>query len=238
MWGAAAVALLGAHAGVGLTGIGPLRSTLTPTLSGIGRSGHVALTFDDGPDPAYTPAVLDTLDSLGVHATFFCLGSMAAAHPELAGDLIASGHEVGVHGYDHRLALRRGPRASLIDLTRARDVVEAATKTPVRWWRPPYGVLTGGGLLAARRLRLRPVLWTAWARDWTSTATATSVLQTVRRGLRPGATVLLHDSDCTSADGSSAATLAALPDLVRYIRSQGFEVGPLREHGIPGYSSW
>ncbi|HEY7177199.1 MAG TPA: polysaccharide deacetylase family protein, partial [Micromonosporaceae bacterium] len=95
-----------------------------------------------------------------------------------------------------------------------------------------YGILTGPSLIAARRLGLTPVLWTAWGRDWTAATTPESVARTIRRGLRPGGTILLHDSDCTSAPGSSAATVAVLPDLVRQVRARGFDIGPLREHGL------
>ncbi|HEU0241965.1 MAG TPA: polysaccharide deacetylase family protein [Micromonosporaceae bacterium] len=226
---AAAVAV-GAHAGPALTTVPPLRARLAPGLSGFGRRTHVALTFDDGPDPDYTPAVLDRLDTLGVRATFFLLGTQTAKHPTLARDLAAAGHEIGLHGYEHRSLLRRSPYATHRDLTRGCEVIEDLTGMPIRWWRPPYGILTGAGIVAAHRLGLTPVLWTAWGRDWTANATAESVLATVRRGLRPGGTILLHDSDCTSAPGSSAATVAALPQLVREIRGRGLEIGSLREH--------
>jgi peptidoglycan/xylan/chitin deacetylase (PgdA/CDA1 family) len=79
---------------------------------------------------------------------------------------------------------------------------------------------------------MTPVLWTAWGRDWTTDATAASVRATVRRGLQPGATILLHDSDCTSAAGSSRATLAALPGLVEDIRARSWRLGPLCEHSL------
>ena len=80
-----------------------------PSLAGVGAAGHVALTFDDGPDPASTPAFLDALDDLGWRATFFMLGRMVAAHPELAAEVSRRGHEIGVHGYSHSNHMFRGP---------------------------------------------------------------------------------------------------------------------------------
>lgn len=232
--GVLAAAGILAHASPALTSITPMRTAMLPSLSGIGNPKHVALTFDDGPDPEYTPEVLARLDEFGVRATFFMLGMMAARYPELAREVVEAGHEIALHGYQHRLLLRRGPRATHHDLEHGRRIIEDATGTAVRWWRPPYGVLTGPSLASARRMRLTPVLWTAWGRDWTTTATPQSVLRTVRSGLRPGATILLHDSDCTSAAGSSRAMLGALPDLVRRLLDAGYAVGPLREHGIHG----
>ncbi|MGC9670792.1 polysaccharide deacetylase family protein [Planosporangium sp. 12N6] len=231
---AAGTVLAAAHAAPGLTALTPLRRLLLPNLAGVGDPDHVALTFDDGPDPASTPAFLDLLHDRAVRATFFLLGDMLSRAPELGAELVAAGHEVAVHGWQHRCHLARGPRATYDDLARARDLIGAATGRQPRWFRPPYGVLTTAALYAARRLDLTPVLWTAWGRDWEARATPESVLTTVTRRLRGGGTVLLHDSDCTSAPGSWRRTLAALPALIDGVRSRGLRLGPLAEHGVPG----
>jgi peptidoglycan/xylan/chitin deacetylase (PgdA/CDA1 family) len=225
-----AAALMAAQALPALTSLGALRRSAMPGLSGVGRHDHVALTFDDGPDPQYTPALIALLDDLRVTATFFLLGRMLVANAALGKDLVAAGHEVGLHGWDHRVLTGRSPWSTHRDLVRGRDLIEDVTGQQVRWWRPPYGVLTSSSLASAYRLGLTPVLWTAWGKDWTADATATSVRATVTRDLRPGGTILLHDSDCTSAAGSSRATLAALPDLIAHIRARRLGVGPLREH--------
>src|SRR5579859_3869754 len=115
-----------AHAGPGVTGLGPVRRRLFPRLSGLGRPDHVAVTFDDGPDPAWTPAFLEVLATWQVHATFFMLGSMASRAPGLAAEVAAAGHEVAVNGWAHRYTVLRGPRAVADDLTRATDVVTEA----------------------------------------------------------------------------------------------------------------
>jgi peptidoglycan/xylan/chitin deacetylase (PgdA/CDA1 family) len=103
-----------------------------------------------------------------------------------------------------------------------------------RWFRPPYGVLSTAALVAARRLRLAPVLWTAWGREWTAEASAGSVYATLRAGLAGGGTVLLHDSDCTSPAGSWRAMLGALPLLLDDCARRGLRVGPVSEHGRAG----
>jgi peptidoglycan/xylan/chitin deacetylase (PgdA/CDA1 family) len=120
------------------------------------------------------------------------------------------------------------------DIRRGVETIAEAGGVRPRWYRPPYGVLTGSALLAARRLDLQPVLWSAWGRDWTAASTSSTVRQTVHKGLRPGGTILLHDSDCTSAPGSWRATLGAVPHLLDDCARQGWRVGPLGQHGLPG----
>ncbi|MGD0811020.1 MAG: polysaccharide deacetylase family protein, partial [Acidimicrobiales bacterium] len=118
------------------------RNLLAPSLSGVGRTGHVALTFDDGPDPASTPAFLDALGSLGWKATFFMLGSMAAGWPELTAEVVERGHEVAVHGYTHSNHLRHGPGWVGRELVATRDKLEQLTGVTPLWVRPPYGALS------------------------------------------------------------------------------------------------
>jgi peptidoglycan-N-acetylglucosamine deacetylase len=215
-----------------VTALPGLRLRFWPGLAGVGDAGHVALTFDDGPDPASTPRFLDLLADAEVRATFFLLGSMLVRAPGLGRDLAAAGHELAVHGWDHRYLPLRGPAATRDDLTRARDLVgEVAGVAPV-FFRPPYGVLSAAALHTARRLQLRPVLWTAWGKDWSSRATPRSVLDTVRADLAGGGTVLLHDSDCTSAPGAWRSALGAVPAVLEHCGRRGLRVGPLAEHGI------
>jgi peptidoglycan/xylan/chitin deacetylase (PgdA/CDA1 family) len=220
-----------AHAGPGLTALSPVRRFF-PRLSGAGHPDHVALTFDDGPDPAWTPAFLDVLAARRVRATFFLLGRMVARAPGLAAEITGAGHEVGVHGWAHRYTVLRGPRAVADDLARARDAVAAAGGAEPRFYRPPYGVLSGGAVAAARRLALTPVLWTCWGREWDMGATPASVHMVLARGLTGGATVLLHDSEGTSPAGAAAAALGALPRLLDDCAERAFQVGPLADHGL------
>ncbi|OXY89316.1 polysaccharide deacetylase family protein [Streptomyces diastatochromogenes] len=231
---AAVPALAALHAAPVISTFGPLRNAAMPRLAGQGRPDHVALTFDDGPDRLSTPRFLDFLDARGLRATFFLLGSMLAGSPGLAEETAAAGHEIAVHGWHHRPLLLRGPRAAYEDLARARDAVADVTGRPPVLFRPPYGVMSTGAHLACRRLGLTPVLWTCWGEDWRRRATPHSVEHTVLTDLRGGGTILLHDSDCTSATGSWRITLAALPRILDTCQERGWQVGPLREHGVPG----
>ena len=230
---AAATALAVTHAGPALAAVGPVRRALLPTLAGLGDPTHVALTFDDGPHPDATPELLRLLDQAGVRATFFLLGRMVEEQPVVARAIADAGHEIGVHGYDHRLLLRRGPRATRDDLARAVGAITATTGFVPRWWRPPYGVATTAALVAARRLDLRPVLWTCWGRDWTASCTPDSVYRSVFRRLDGGGTILLHDSDHAAAPKAWLSTLGVLPAILTACRARGLTVGPLGEHGLP-----
>ncbi len=233
--GAAGVALGGAVAAHLLPGVVAWRSArcrLLPRLSGVGDTGHVALTFDDGPDPVSTPSILDALDALGWHATFFCLGTQIRRSPDLTRELVSRGHEVGVHGDEHTSHLRRPFTSTIPDVLRARDTLENTTGTRARWFRPPYGAVSSSTLLAARQSGLQLVLWTTWGLDWQAHATGRTVAANVARTFHPGATVLLHDSDITSTPGSWRSTLSALPILGDAWAAAGLKVGTLAEHGV------
>jgi peptidoglycan/xylan/chitin deacetylase (PgdA/CDA1 family) len=156
------------------------------------------------------------------------LGSMVAKAPGLAAEIAAAGHEVGVHGWDHRYLPARTPGATRSDLTSATELIASVTGTRPRLFRPPYGVLSGPALLTARELGLTPVLWGAWGREWTAGATAASVLRTLLRGLEPGVTVLLHDC---GLPGAWQASLGAVPLLLDECERRGLAVGPVGEHG-------
>ncbi|MFF3125465.1 polysaccharide deacetylase family protein [Streptomyces sp. NPDC057908] len=213
-----------------LTALGPLRTKLLPRLSGAGRPDHVALTFDDGPDPLSTPFFLRLLDAHGIRATFFVLGSMSRRSPGLLRDMAAAGHEIGIHGWHHRPLPLRGPKATFGELRRARDFVADVTGEMPRLFRPPYGAMSTAAHLATLSMGLTPVLWTTWGRDWTRQATAESVHRTVIARLSGGGTILLHDSDVTSAPGAWRSALGALPMIIDTCGERGLRIGPLRSH--------
>jgi peptidoglycan/xylan/chitin deacetylase (PgdA/CDA1 family) len=220
------------HAAPALGGVSPIGVRVMPSLVGVGRGGHVALTFDDGPDPESTPAFLRVLDELGWTATFFMLGEMVRKAPAVAADVVAAGHEVGVHGDVHGNMLRRTPRRTDDDITTAYRTIVDATGAEPRWFRPPFGVISYSSLRSARRLGMRTVLWTTWGRDWRREATPQSVTADVLRRYVDGGTVLLHDSDCTSYPGSWRSALGALPRLADELGARGLTVGPVGEHGL------
>ncbi len=211
-----------------ITAIGPVRRSLAPRLAGASSSQHIALTFDDGPDPRSTPAFLDLLDRADRRATFFVLGMQAQAHPSLIKRMSNEGHEVAIHGWTHRCTVAIRPMPLRRQLLDAKHVVEDITGTAVQWYRPPFGVLSTHALLEPRTIGLTPVLWTAWGRDWERSATPPRIVATVLRTLRPGGTILLHDTDLHARGRWDRALDATATLLAGPLHSA--HVGPLRDH--------
>ena len=174
----------------------------------------LAITFDDGPHPEGTPAVLEQLARRDVTATFFLVGEQVERHPEVAGAVAAAGHEIGIHGHRHVLLLRRTPGRLAADLDRAAAVISAATGRLPTAYRPPYGVFSAAALVLCRRRGWEPVLWSRWGRDWGSRETPEAIAYRASSSLVRGDIVLLHDADHYSAPGSWRRTAAALPAIL------------------------
>jgi peptidoglycan/xylan/chitin deacetylase (PgdA/CDA1 family) len=223
--GASAAAVL--HAG----------SALAPIVPGLGpalgiemrRSDDgVALTFDDGPHPQGTPAVLEVLRERGATATFFLVGEQVERYPALAAEIVAAGHGVELHCFRHRNNLRLGPASFLEDAERARLSIEEAGGRAVTCYRPPYGIFSAATLRAVRQRGWRAVLWSRWGRDWDRGATAESIARRASAGIGAGDIVLLHDADYYSARGSWVRTAAALPLILDEIEACGLKTASLR----------
>jgi len=224
--GASAAAVL--HAG-------PALAPIVPGLgSGLGivhtqpRADSVALTFDDGPHPQGTPAVLEALRERGAEATFFLAGEQVERRPALAAEIVAAGHRVELHCYRHRNLLRLGVRQFLEDAERARAIIEEASGQAIADFRPPYGIFSAATLRAVRRRGWRPVLWSRWGKDWRRGATAESIARRSSTGIEAGDIVLLHDADYYSARGSWVRTAAALPLILTELESRGLRSSVLR----------
>lgn len=213
-----------------VTASGAVRRRWWPHLAGVGAASRIALTFDDGPNRASTSLFLRALERAGVQATFFVLGTLLDRDPGLGREMAAAGHELAVHGWEHRNLLWRSRAATYADIARARDTIAAVTGTSPSWYRPPYGVLTTSALLACRRLELAPRLWTAWGRDWEATRSPASIWETIVKDLGGGGTVLLHDSDYASTPGTWRGALAVLPRLVDWARDRELTIGTLGTH--------
>lgn len=191
------------------------------------ETGRVALTFDDGPSPHTTPRTLDLLEELGMRATFFVLGGLAEAHPELVEDILRRGHGIGSHGYDHEHHLLRSPGWIKQDVARSVEVLEGLGCRP-RWYRPTYGQLTARTILEARRHRMEVVLWSAWGREWAE-SDPSAVMARIGRHLVPGAIVLLHDTDVMCPAGTAARTHATIELLAETLRDRGLSAVSLDE---------
>jgi peptidoglycan/xylan/chitin deacetylase (PgdA/CDA1 family) len=202
----------------------PLLPRVAPRLGvpcRLERSAGVALTFDDGPHPQGTPAILRALADARATATFYLVGEQVQRWPSLAAEIAAAGHEIGLHGYRHRLLLRRTVPELAEDLDRAFELIARTTGREPSSYRPPYGVFSSGALRLVRRRGWRPLLWSRWGHDWGARDTAASIARRATRDLEVGDVVLLHDADHYSAPDSWRRTAAALPMVIARVESLG-----------------
>jgi peptidoglycan-N-acetylglucosamine deacetylase len=218
-------------AGIGCAGLAaawswPAPAPLVPQLAErlglpcrLARPHGVALTFYDGPHPDGTPAVLRVLAAAGATATFFLVGEQVARWPAVAAEIAQAGHQIGLHGYRHRLLLRRSVSELARDLDRAFDLIGEVTGREPTCYRPPYGVFSSGGLALVRRRGWTPLLWSRWGRDWGPRETPEAIARRATRDLRAGDVVLLHDADHYSAPDSWCRTVAALPAVIEAVRA-------------------
>jgi peptidoglycan/xylan/chitin deacetylase (PgdA/CDA1 family) len=185
------------------------------------RGGGVALTFDDGPHPEGTPAVLEILATMDARAVFFLIGEQVQRRPALAARIVAAGHVVALHGYRHRLQLRMRAAEVRDDLLRGAAAIADATGSQVRWHRPPYGIYSPAGLAAALDGELEPLLWSRWGKDWRRFTTPARIAARATRDVGADDVILLHDADFYSASDSHRRTAAALPAIITELNRRG-----------------
>lgn len=216
-----------------LSGIAPLHQRLAPASCGPRHPAHIALTFDDGPHPEGTPAVLRVLEAKGCRATFFVVGEQARRHQHLVRAIHNDGHEVAVHGWTHTPTPLLSPTQMGRHLRDTTALIGDLTDHLPGWYRPPYGVASRAALAGAQALGLRPMWWTRWARDWDRRATVDSITARAVNHLGQlqsvGGTLLLHDSDTYGRRGSWQLTAAALPMIVSTLRGTGLRLGSLSD---------
>jgi peptidoglycan-N-acetylglucosamine deacetylase len=199
-----------------------------PGLARLPVPQAAALTFDDGPDPAGTPAVLDALDAADVRATFFVLGQQLVRHHPVAREIADRGHELALHGFEHVDHDQLAPQAARDEIERAVWAYEAILGASPRWFRPPFGRLADASLDACRDAGLEIVYWSASGEDWT-TIGAAQIAANVSAHLTGGAIVLLHDSAAFADRADTAPTAAAIAAVAETARSRGIELAPLGE---------
>ena len=187
---------------------------------------RVALTFDDGPDPEGTPAILDALDDLGLRATFFMVGEQVKSAPMLAREVVKRGHEVGLHGGTHASQRDLEDWKVKDEMAYGLGTLEVCTGRRPTLFRPPYGVFSDAGYEACAALKLEPVYWSAWGMDW-ETISAARIADIAARDLEPGAILLLHDSARYGHRADVAETVAALPLIKAAADERGLELGQL-----------
>lgn len=188
--------------------------------------GAIALSFDDGPHPRGTPAVLEVLAAHDARATFFLVGEQVQRRPALAAEIAAAGHAIALHAHRHRCQLRLSERELAEDLERGAAALAAATGFAPELHRPPFGAYSGAGLRLARACHA-PVLWSRWGRDWRRWTTPERIAARAGEGLLGGDVILLHDADFYGGHDCWRNTVAALPYIIESARSNRLRAVPM-----------
>jgi len=186
---------------------------------------RVALTFDDGPDDAFTPRILDLLAEGGISATFFVIASEAVRHPRIIQRILAEGHTIGSHGWIHRHPWLQTSRAARQQVEVASLALAELVGRRIRWFRPPHGALRPSMRRAAAKEGQRIVLWSRSALDWGPWATAASVARRLQT-ISGGDIVLMHDG--RNRHNRPELGLEALPGFFSYLASHHLKAMPLR----------
>ncbi len=180
----------------------------------------IALTFDDGPHPHYTPPLLDVLDRYHIPASFFWLGAWVERSPELAHAIAERGHGIGLHGYDHKsFPFLSAPELhNTLQQTQQAITTACALPNQQHWYvRPPNGLFTPKTLALLRQWHYRPVMWSIVPEDWVQPGVAI-VVKRVLHQVKAGSMIVLHDGPCGGAD-----VAATVDRLVPVLLSQGYQ---------------
>ena len=188
------------------------------------KAKRVALTLDDGPSGTFTPQVLDTLERLGVRATFFLNGEQIEKHPRAARSIVAAGHDVGNHSYSHQRMLLRSQQWLAEEVESTDALIRASGYTGEIHFRPPYGKrLLTLPIYLARTNRLT-VTWDVDGDPYPMSDTATDIVQRVLRDVQPGSIILLH-----VMWRQRQASRDALEPIILGLQSRGYEFVTLTE---------
>lgn len=192
----------------------------------------VALTFDDGPNPGETLALLDELDRLGVKATFFNNGKHVTSHPEIVLEMHRRGHEIGNHGWTHKALWQYTAATPLDEISRTTEAIQAVTGSAPRLFRPPFLVGGLGLALAVNELSLQPVGASAGAADWEE-KDPKIIAQKILAGVESGGIIILHDGDGSVKGGNQQAsrkpTVAATVIIIEELQQQGYRFVSIEE---------
>ena len=186
-----------------------------------------ALTFDDGPDPTYTPQILKILKQKKAPATFFMVGKMVRDHASTGRLVAQAGHSIGNHTWSHG----RHPRDPRDEVERTDAVIQKNLGVASRLFRPPYGIRNNGLASAASARGEDVILWSSDSQDWNHHTSAARIHNNVMKNAKSGGIALMHDGG-----GNRSQTVAALPGLIDALRARGFKlvtVPELMKTGAP-----
>jgi peptidoglycan/xylan/chitin deacetylase (PgdA/CDA1 family) len=190
----------------------------------------VALTFDDGPSPIWTPKILDELKKANIKATFFMLGEHVAKYPEVARRVAEEGHEIGNHTYDHHVLLYYKLEELEKEIKDAERIIQKVTGKTTRYFRPPKAWLTAQEKKKISELGYKVILWSLNSKDWV-TFDDKYIVKYIVRHIKPGDIILFHDSGgvFSTEGGDRHETVKTIPRLVEALTKKGYRFVTISE---------
>jgi peptidoglycan/xylan/chitin deacetylase (PgdA/CDA1 family) len=190
----------------------------------------VALTFDDGPSPEWTPQVLDELKKAQVKATFFMLGNHVERYPEIARRVLAEGHEIGNHTYDHHVLIYYKMEELEKEIKDAEKAIKTVTGQNTRYFRPPKAWLSSREKKKIEEMGYKIVLWSLNSKDWV-TYHDKQITSYILKRIQPGDIILFHDSGgvFTAEGGNRTQTIKTIPRLVKKLEEKGYRFVTISE---------
>jgi len=190
----------------------------------------VALTFDDGPSPVWTPKILDELNKAQVKATFFMLGEHVAKYPDVARRVVREGHEIGNHTYDHHVLIYYTMAELETELNNASNVIKGVTGVTTKYFRPPKAWLTPDEKVKVTQMGYKVILWSLNAKDWV-TFDDRYMVRYISKNIRPGDILLFHDSGgaFSSEGGDRSETVSCIKGLVEKLKEKGYRFVTISE---------
>lgn len=184
-------------------------------------SGNViALTFDDGPHPLFTPSLLSFLASENIKATFFIIGKEAAKYPDLVLQISDAGHEIGNHSYSHTRINEINKKMLIQDIMQSQNLIQKITHKKPQLFRPPFGRLTDENIKTVKCFFPYIVYWTFDVRDW-DMKNPNQITNDIKQGIKPGAILLFHEN--------RFETVSAIPEVIKALRTQGYRFVTISE---------
>lgn len=189
------------------------------------KTPWVTITFDDGPDPVYTPELLSLLEKYNIKACFFLLADKAQKYPALVQEIVKRGHEIGIHGYRHYLNWLLGPKATYLELKKSIEIIKNITGRRIYYYRPPWGLFTSFIYRYVKKLDLKIVMWSFMSRDW-KYKKPHKIARYVLKRVRSGNILIFHDSGTNIGADRNApeAMIQSLEYIIKGIRQKNLEI--------------
>lgn len=196
------------------------------------KENTIALTFDDGPHPIYTPKLLDIFNEYSIKVTFFLVTKNAIIHPEIIQRMLHEGHEVGLHTFSHKHAWLLNPWSTYMDFKKSQEAFLFFFNISLKWFRPPWGTFNLFTDYFAKKFDMQSVYWSVETNDWSAQTSSEMIHKSVTTLSKAGSIIVLHDNN--GANISSMKMIESLPKIITDLTTQGYHFVTLHEMEVIG----